>query len=64
MSFVINVRAPLMPNEENAMSNDERTQNQPNPNNDAKTSPGQQSDDEKSRRDKGQDNGSQDPSQK
>lgn len=46
------------------MSNDERTQNQPNPNNDAKTSPGQQSDDEKSRRDKGQDNGSQDPSQK
>lgn len=46
------------------MSNDERTQNQPNRENDAKTSPGQQPNNEKSGREKGQDNGSQEPSQK
>jgi len=46
------------------MSNEERTQNQPNRNDDAKTSPGPQPNDEKSGRDKGQEKGSPEPSQK
>lgn len=46
------------------MSNDQRTQNQPSRDNDSKSSPGRQPNDEKSGRDKGQDSGSQQPSKK